>query len=219
MANLITIARIALLFFTIGLIYEGGVQTITLCVFLIIVVFASDGFDGWVARRRKETSDFGAVFDIASDRIVENVLWVVFADLNLIPVWIPLLVLTRGFLVDGLRSISMSEGKTAFGPNNMMRSPLTTWLTAGRFMRALYGYAKTLAFIFLTGLEAYEHRNAAGTVLGGIYDIDIVRWAGWGVVGIAITLTVVRALPVIYDAFALYGPTASAGSSTSKREP
>lgn len=219
MANLITIARIALLFLTIGLIYEGGVQTITLCVFLIIVVFASDGFDGWVARRRKETSDFGAVFDIASDRIVENALWVVFADLNLIPVWIPLLVLTRGFLVDGLRSISFKEGKTTFGENNMMRSPLTEWLTAGRFMRALYGYAKTLAFIFLTGLEGYKHHNADGTVLGSIYDFDPVRWAGWGVIGIAVTLTVVRGLPVIFDALALYGPNAQAGSSTSQKEP
>lgn len=213
MANLITIARIALLFATIGMIYEGGVQTITVCVFLIIIVFASDGLDGWVARRRKTTSEFGAVFDIASDRIVENALWVIFADLNLIPIWIPLLVLTRGFLVDGLRAISYGEGKTAFGSENMMRSPLTNWLTAGRFMRALYGYAKTLAFIFLTGLQGYEHRNADGTVLGRIYDFDPVRWIGWGCVGIAITLTVVRALPVIYDALALYGPNAQANNA------
>jgi CDP-diacylglycerol--glycerol-3-phosphate 3-phosphatidyltransferase len=213
MANLITVARIALLFATIGMIYEGGVQTITVCIFLIIFVFASDGLDGWVARRRKTTSEFGAVFDIASDRIVENALWVIFADLNLIPIWIPLLVLTRGFMVDGLRAISYGEGKTAFGSENMMRSPLTQWLTAGRFMRALYGYAKTLAFIFLTGLQGYEHRNADGTVLGRIYDFDPVRWVGWGCVGIAITLTVVRAVPVIYDALALYGPNAQAKSA------
>jgi CDP-diacylglycerol--glycerol-3-phosphate 3-phosphatidyltransferase len=218
MANLITIARIALLFVTIGLIYEGGVQTITACIFLIIFVFASDGIDGWVARRRKSTSAFGAVFDIASDRIVENALWVIFADLGLIPIWIPLLVLTRGFLVDGIRSISYGEGKTAFGADNMMRSPLTTWLTAGRFMRALYGYAKTLAFVFLTGLQGYENRNADGTVLGRIYDIDVVRWTGWGLVGIAVTLTVVRALPVIIDALALYGPNSSAAAESSKKD-
>lgn len=213
MANLITVARIALLFATIGMIYEGGVQTITVCIFLIIFVFASDGLDGWVARRRRTTSEFGAVFDIASDRIVENALWVIFADLNLIPIWIPLLVLTRGFMVDGLRAISYGEGKTAFGAENMMRSPFTQWLTAGRFMRALYGYAKTLAFIFLTGLQGYEHRNADGTVLGRIYDFDPVRWIGWGCVGIAITLTVVRAVPVIYDALHLYGPNAQAKSA------
>lgn len=211
MANLITIARLALLFVTIWLIYVGNVQVITASIFLLLIVFASDGLDGWVARRRKSTSDFGAVFDIASDRIVENALWVIFADLNLIPIWIPLLVLTRGFLVDGLRAISYSEGKTAFGANNMMRSPLTQWLTAGRFMRALFGYAKSLAFMFLAGLEAWKHHDTTDTVLGAVYDVELFRWAGWGVVGIAVALTVIRGLPVIFDALAQYGPTSSSG--------
>ncbi len=209
MANLITIARLALLFITIWLIYVGNVQVITASIFLLLIVFASDGLDGWVARRRKSTSEFGAVFDIASDRIVENALWVVFADLDLIPVWIPLLVLTRGFLVDGLRAISYSEGKTAFGANNMMRSPFTQWLTAGRFMRALFGYAKSLAFMFLAGLEAWEHHDTTGTVLGRVYEVDLFRWTGWALVGIAVALTVIRGLPVIFDALAQYGPISS----------
>src|SRR5918994_6780393 len=122
MANLITIGRLALLYFVIWLLYVGNVQIITLCMVLIIVVFASDGLDGWVARRRGSTSQFGAMFDIAGDRVVENALWIVFADLGLIGVWVPLLVMTRGFLVDGLRAISYSEGMTAFGDKNMMRS-------------------------------------------------------------------------------------------------
>src|SRR5918998_2832353 len=125
MANLITVGRLALLFVAIWLLYVGNVQVITLCMLLIIVVFASDGLDGWVARRRSSTSTFGAVFDIAGDRIVENALWVVFADLKLIPIWIPLLVMTRGFIVDGLRSLSYGEGMTAFGAKNMMRSAFT----------------------------------------------------------------------------------------------
>jgi CDP-diacylglycerol--glycerol-3-phosphate 3-phosphatidyltransferase len=209
MANLITIARLMLLFVTIWLIYEGNVQVITACIFVLLFIFISDGLDGWVARRRGTTSDFGAVFDIASDRIVENALWVVFAQMGLIPVWIPLLVLSRSFIVDGLRSLSFSEGKTAFGKNNMMRSPLTEWLTAGRFLRAVYGYAKALGFAFLCGLQGYEHHDASGTVLGSIYSIDAFRWIGWGLVYTAVVLTVVRAIPVIIDAMALYGPDAN----------
>ena len=154
-ANLITVARLLLLFVAIALIYWGSAGAILFAVLLIAIVFAGDGLDGYVARRRKSTSQFGAVFDIAGDRIVENALWVIFAELQLIPVWIPLLVLTRSFVVDGLRSISYAEGMTAFGERNMMRSQLTEWLTAGRFMRTLYGYAKAFGFLFLTGLEAF----------------------------------------------------------------
>lgn len=205
MANLITVGRIFLLFILIAIIYFGNVQMIELVMPLIATTFALDGVDGWVARRRKESSQFGAVFDIAGDRIVENVLWVVFADLDLVPVWVPLLVITRGFVVDGLRSISFADGMTAFGENNMMRSPFTRWLTAGRFMRALFGYAKALGFVFLTGLVAYKHHDTTDTLIGSVYGSDIFRGVGWTLVWAAVALTVIRGLPVIFDAVALWG--------------
>ena len=200
MANAITVGRLILLFILVWLIYEGNVQVIGVCMFLIAFVFASDGLDGYVARRRGSTSAFGAVFDIAGDRIVENVLWVVFAHLELIPVWIPLLVLTRGFVVDSLRSLSYAEGMTAFGDQNMMRSAFTEWLTAGRFMRGTYGWAKAGGFVFLTGLAAYEHRNTTNTWVGDLYDLDGYRLFGWALVWVAVALTVIRGLPVIWDA-------------------
>jgi CDP-diacylglycerol---glycerol-3-phosphate 3-phosphatidyltransferase len=202
MANLITIGRLVLLFVVIWMIYVGNVQVISACMILVIVVFASDGLDGWVARRRQSTSTFGAVFDIAGDRIVENALWVIFADLKLIPIWVPLLVMTRGFIVDGLRSLSYGEGMTAFGAKNMMRSAFTEWLTAGRFLRAVFGYAKAAGFVFLTGLVAERTMDTDDTVLGALYGQDWYMWLGWGLVWIAVALTVIRGLPVIYDSLA-----------------
>ncbi|MGI8405623.1 MAG: CDP-alcohol phosphatidyltransferase family protein [Thermomicrobiales bacterium] len=203
MANMITVGRLVLLFVVVWLIYVGGVPIIEACMILIIVVFASDGIDGWVARKRNETSTFGAVFDIAGDRIVENVLWVIFADLHLVPVWVPLMVLTRSFIVDGLRSLSYSEGMTAFGSSNMMRSPITTWLTAGRFMRGFYGWAKSAGFVFLTGLAGEQRLDTGGTLLGTLYSWQWLHWAGWFCVWAAVALTVIRALPVIYDSVGL----------------
>ena len=202
MANLITVGRLILLFVVIWMIYVGNVRVITVCMVLIVVVFASDGLDGWVARKRGSTSQFGAVFDIAGDRIVENALWVIFADLDVIPVWVPLLVITRGFLVDGLRSLSYAEGMTAFGDSNMMRSPLTAWLTAGRFMRGLFGWAKSAGFVFLTGLVAWEFQDTEGTFLGWLYGFEAYRWLGWSLVWLAVILTVVRAIPVFVDSVA-----------------
>ncbi len=202
MANLITIGRLFLLFFVVWLMYVGNAQVITLCMILIMVVFASDGLDGWVARKRNSTSTFGAVFDIAGDRIAENVLWVVCADIGVVPVWIPLMVLSRGFVVDGLRSLSYAEGMTAFGESNMMRSGLTRWLTAGRFMRGFFGWAKAAGFVFLTGLIGWQHRDTDDTLLGALYSRDVVHVVGWTLVWSAVTLTIIRALPVVYDSIA-----------------
>ena len=211
MANLITIARLVLIFLIIGLVYNGGVTTITICMPVVAIIFAADGLDGYVARKRKSASQFGAIFDIAGDWIVENALWIAFANLGLITVAAPLLVMTRGFVVDGIRSVSYSDGKTAFGKENMMRSEFTRWLTAGRFMRGLYGYAKALGFVFLTGLEGYLHRDATGTFLGGLYGSEIFRAFGWICVWSALALTVIRGLPVIYDASGLWSkPPATA---------
>jgi CDP-diacylglycerol--glycerol-3-phosphate 3-phosphatidyltransferase len=204
MANAITIGRLLLLFLVVWLIYVGDAYVVAVCAVLIAVVFASDGIDGYVARKRGSTSDFGAVFDIAGDRVVENTLWVVFAELQVIPVWMPILVLTRGFLVDGMRSLGMSEGMTPFGERNMMRSAFTRWLTAGRFMRALFGYVKAAGFVFLTGLVASEKSDAAGTWVESLYDFTPFTVFGWATVGLAIALTVIRGLPVLFDAYATF---------------
>ncbi|MBX6342004.1 MAG: CDP-alcohol phosphatidyltransferase family protein, partial [Thermomicrobiaceae bacterium] len=144
MANAITIGRLVLLFVTVALLYTRSYPVVVACIALIIVVFASDWLDGFVARRWGSPSAFGALLDIAGDRVVENTLWVVYAHLGLIGVWAPLVVLTRGFLVDAMRSVAYGAGKTAFGETTMMRSPVTRFLTASRFMRAWYGAAKAL---------------------------------------------------------------------------
>ena len=214
MANAITVGRLILLFLCVYVLYHGGVQAIAAAAILIGVAIILDGLDGWVARRYNETGPLGAAFDIAGDRIAENVLWVVFADLGLIPIWVPLLMLSRGFLVDSLRAIGYGEGMTAFGENNMMRSPLTQWLTAGRPMRLLYGWAKLLAFVFLAGLVGYQLRDSSGTILGDIYAWKPFRYAGWACVWLSVILSIVRAVPVIYDAMLTYGKNADPAPSS-----
>ena len=50
-----------------------------MAVVLLPVLFLMDWFDGYVARTKNQVSDLGSVLDIAIDRVVENVLWLVFA--------------------------------------------------------------------------------------------------------------------------------------------
>ncbi|MFM9108221.1 MAG: CDP-alcohol phosphatidyltransferase family protein [Chloroflexota bacterium] len=219
MANLITVLRLCLLFVVIWMIDREPVAWAFASMALIIVVFAGDGLDGWVARKRKSTSQFGAVFDIAGDRIVETALWVFFAWLRVIPLWIPMLVIVRGGIVDALRSMSYAEGMTAFGEKNMMRSEFTRWLTAGRFMRGLYGFAKAAGFVFLAGYYGYLQPESAGTALHALYDPAPVRWFGWMWVGLSVILLVVRGLPVILDSVPALRAEAAASRAARKAGP
>jgi CDP-diacylglycerol---glycerol-3-phosphate 3-phosphatidyltransferase len=200
MANLITVVRVLLLFGAIGLIYTENYWVIVITGFLIAGIFAGDGLDGWVARRRNSSSRLGAVLDIAGDRVVENALWVTFAVLGMIGIWAPLIVLTRSFVVDVMRSVALAEGKTPFGDSTMMRSSFTLFLTASRFSRVFYGWSKALGFVFLTWLFAWQLPDADGRLLDVVFDFQAFRAAGWFLVFSSVALCVIRGLPVIYDA-------------------
>lgn len=215
MANLITAGRIVLLFVAVACLYSNDALLPFIAGFMIAIVILADGLDGWIARRRGSTSEFGAVLDIAGDRIVENVLWVVFAHLQIIPIWVPLVVISRSFIVDVVRASMLARGMTPFGEQSMMRSPFTRFLTSSRFSRAYYGWSKGLAFVFLAWMHAWEVDPDA--YLGGVYDVDVFRGLVWFIVYSSVAICVIRGLPVLYDAlyyFRQEEPATAARSET-----
>ena len=147
MANAITSSRLLLLIVVVWLAYREPTPWQLLNVPLMIVIFITDGLDGYIARKRHESSVFGALYDIAGDRIVELTMWIVAADLDLVPIWVPLVVIVRDVIVDTIRSAeSASKGVVPFA---LAKSPLATWLVAGRFVRGFYAVVKAHAFCFL----------------------------------------------------------------------
>ncbi len=144
MANLVTLGRLLLLLVAVWLFYQPSTAWSFANFFLIVFIFASDGLDGYIARKRNETSLFGALFDIAGDRITEFTLWIVAADIDLVPIWVPLVFIFRGVIVDTIRSSNaVAEGVAPFA---LMRSPLGKFIVAGKFVRTLYAIAKAAAF-------------------------------------------------------------------------
>lgn len=192
MANIITLSRFLLLFVLVVIAYQAPPALQLLNVPLLGAIFLMDAFDGYVARLRNETSQFGALFDIAVDRVVENVLWVVMADLDLVPVWVTILFITRSFLVDTIRSYGASRGQTPFG---MMSSGIGRFLVAGRTLRFLYGAAKALAFGYLLLIYPLP------AIAPGFYDTWIreIEWVKGLLVYTAVILCVLRALPVLVE--------------------
>ena len=119
--NLITLVRVVLVFLAVSL-YGRGFASAVAAVALTVVIIWMDALDGWVARRTGQTSDMGALVDITGDRIVENVFWIYFACVGLVSFWVPVVVITRGFLTDSVRTLQFEQGKTPFGDKTMMRS-------------------------------------------------------------------------------------------------
>jgi CDP-diacylglycerol---glycerol-3-phosphate 3-phosphatidyltransferase len=159
MANLITLARTLMAFLVVGLLHVRTTGFYLTAAALTVLIIAMDALDGYVARKRKESSTFGAVADILGDRVVEMTYWIIFAVFGWVPAWVAIIVAARGIVVDGLRSLALERGFTAFGATSMMRSRLGMLLVSSRASRALYGTAKAVAFplmilLFTPGLLA-----------------------------------------------------------------
>lgn len=192
MANLITTIRFALLFVLVASAYYAAPEWQLLNAPLLLLIIVLDGVDGYVARRRGETSAFGAIFDIAVDRVVENVLWVVLAHLDLVPIWVAIVFITRGSIVDSIRYAAISGGQSAFG---MMRSRLGRFLVAGRFMRGFYGALKAVTFGWIFLIQPWP-----------LLDPD--SWAAWSapvgvvtvtLVDLTVAVCILRGVPVVAE--------------------
>lgn len=189
MANIITISRIFIAFFAISLLFITSNKAYLIAFVLTVVAIWFDGLDGYVARKFNESSKFGAMLDILSDRIVENIYWVVFAVLSWVPVVFPLIVLSRGIITDGIRSLAFERGMTAFGETTMMKTKIGKFIVASNFSRFTYALTKAVAFSFLIlGFmpESFKYQNVF-LLIGQICAY------------IAVVFCVARGLPVLIE--------------------
>ncbi len=198
--NLITLIRVALAFVSVALFSAGSYASVAALV-LLVVTIALDAVDGFVARRKSRSSDAGAAFDIAADRIVESVFWIYFAAAGLITFWIPVIVIARGGFTDFLRAIAFTQGHTAFGEKTMMRTWWGRLLTGSRASRAAYGVVKCAAFFALGLWLTLANLPDWRALIAGHADILMngVRVGAIALAVSAVAFCVARGVPVIIE--------------------
>jgi CDP-diacylglycerol--glycerol-3-phosphate 3-phosphatidyltransferase len=185
--------RFPLLFVYVSILYFGSTTAVFFCIPLVILIFLMDSADGYVARLRGEVSLLGSVLDIATDRALEIVLWIVYSDLRLIPVLIPIIAVVRGTTVDAVRTVGMSKGVAAFA---QVQNPISRFLVSSRFMRNVYGVVKALAFVLLNIALGLEMQNSS--LASNFHTLALtISW-------IAISMTILRGLPVLAEAYSLF---------------
>ncbi len=196
LANIVSVTRVFIAYGAIALLYNHTTWAYVLAFVLTAIAFAMDGLDGYLARKLNQSSKWGSVLDILGDRIVEVSYWTVFAVLGWINILFPLVCVSRAFITDGIRSVALSKGYTAFGEKTMQSSKIGKFICASRFMRISYAVAKVAAFMLLIvvytpGIEIWEGLPVLKLVT------MILAW-------IAIIFCVVRAIPVVLESGKLF---------------
>ena len=84
---------------------------ITYWIINIIFVIASitDKLDGDIARSRNLITTFGKFLDPIADKILVLAAMLILVEMNKLPAWIPIIVITREFVVSGYRLVAVSK--------------------------------------------------------------------------------------------------------------
>lgn len=146
---------------------------------LFIAAAITDYVDGEVARRYSLVTDFGKLMDPLMDKVMTAAAFVFLVPLGALPAWVAVLVITREFLITGLRQLALAKGRVL--PAERMGKHKTSWQIATVIF--------FLALLSCQELLGMDPPPLPGAALSGSWLVALWRYGGWVVSGVAVTLT------------------------------
>jgi CDP-diacylglycerol--glycerol-3-phosphate 3-phosphatidyltransferase len=78
---------------------------------IFTVLAATDAVDGHIARTRNQVTTFGKFIDPLADKLLVTAALIALVDLEQLPSWIALVIISRELVVSGLRMVAIAEGR------------------------------------------------------------------------------------------------------------
>lgn len=112
LANKLTMVRIIAIPFFLLFMFIGNIYTRVAALLIFILAALTDMYDGIIARHREEVTNFGKFTDPLADKLIVSAAFISFVQLRelAIPAWMVILVISREFIITGLRSVAASRG-------------------------------------------------------------------------------------------------------------
>jgi CDP-diacylglycerol--glycerol-3-phosphate 3-phosphatidyltransferase len=111
--NLLTLSRIPILFGIVAFLYAPFHGASTVAFVLFVIGALTDWADGYYARKQGLVSNFGKLMDALTDKVFMVGLFISLLAAAVLPPWtlpLLLLILSREFLITGLRLVAASSG-------------------------------------------------------------------------------------------------------------
>lgn len=145
------------------------------------ILAATDGVDGYLARSRNQVTTFGKFLDPLADKLLVTAALLALVELGELPTWIAFVIVSREFIVSGLRMVASAEGEVI----------AASW----------YGKVKTvlqiIAIIMFLVLDAAPLSDA----------FDAFDYAAWAVMLAAVVMTILSMVDYFKNAASvLVGP-------------
>ena len=78
---------------------------------LFIIASITDYYDGKLARKNNEVTNFGKLVDAIADKVLVNSVLIIFACQGFISAVVPVVIIVRDIVVDAIRMICANNGK------------------------------------------------------------------------------------------------------------
>jgi len=144
-ANRLTVSRLGLtILFVLALNSEWRFGY-TLALILFIIAGITDYVDGEIARRYQFVTNFGKLMDPLVDKIMIAAAFISLVPLKAIPAWAATIVVSRDFLITGLRLMASSQGRVL--PAEKLGKHKTSWQITTVVFFLLLLAARELKFV------------------------------------------------------------------------
>ncbi len=173
--NRLTVGRLFLTMFFVVALGTAFAYHFTLALVLFVVAGITDFVDGEIARRYGMVTDFGKLMDPLIDKVMTAAAFVGLVPLGAIPAWVAIAVISREFLITGLRLLATSKGRV------LAADPIGKYKTTWQFVTVIF---------FLVLLAAEEFRLCWATPAADVDWHRLWNYGGPFVAGIAVLLTV-----------------------------
>lgn len=109
-ASKITMVRIIMIPFFFVVMMADFPYSDLLSLLIFAVASATDGVDGYIARKYNQVSNFGKFIDPLADKLLVMAAIIIFVQWEQMPAWAAMVIITREFAVTGLRLVAVEDG-------------------------------------------------------------------------------------------------------------
>ncbi|MDD5730143.1 MAG: CDP-diacylglycerol--glycerol-3-phosphate 3-phosphatidyltransferase [Candidatus Omnitrophica bacterium] len=110
-ANRLTVLRIILTFVFMFFLFCNALWAKIISLSIFAFVALSDFLDGRIARKRNMVTDFGKLMDPIADKIFVLASFAAFVQMQLVPAWMFVIIMSREILIMSLRLFALNKGK------------------------------------------------------------------------------------------------------------
>lgn len=143
---------------------------------IFIIASITDKLDGYIARSRNQVTTFGKFLDPLADKILVLAAMLILVEKNMLPAWIPIIVLAREFIVSGFRLVAVQKGGLVIAASVWGKMKTVTQMIA-----IIFAFASVGGFFSFVNCEMNGIHLVINIVASVMMVISVVAtiFSGW----------------------------------------